>query len=1169
MAVHKIIMQDLSTMAEPVEIVSGDFLNFSKNHLITGVNVIEDLLFWTDNYNQPRKININKAINDPAYYDSEDKVSVAKPAPYVAPLVYEHQNLQVVTTTNTLQNDTNVASDYLKENFVRFSYRYKYEDNEYSLIAPFTQTVFEPLNEGCIVADGAVAAIHSGNVGTGNNKSNYQFGSKKIVDTGRVAVMQNAINRVKLRIPLPHNNDALTASYSLPLTNGEASFEDTDIVFTSGAAITAGHYILKGNFTSTTVAANASTNDLTQFVPASNTSTNPTISLDKGEIKGPIAGKVAFVPMWENTVGIKSIEILIKESDDAAVRVVGEVSVRDIRDFYDNVDVYPMKSYTNMPTYWRYCYVFDYKSEQPYKVIPENQVNRVSDDIPIVAQAQEVVSNRIVYGNYLKNYQYPTDAAGNKGINYNVELTAKGVNEYNATGSVPNHYFDLRHNEFAYRYLSLKQRRTYQVGIVLSDRYGRQSPVILSSAKKGNEVSAYNNSPDTITTINEVGNGGVGYSAGPGGGANFSWSTVEDDVVGNSLSIEFKDTFLVPADQAYHATNNKLGWYSYRVVVKQPEQDYYNVYTPNAAAATDSVAASSYITLFSDNINKVPRSILEQDVNRDNISGSDVFLFPKVLATGTSKLSILQAVDGSTLIDVISLGTISQQDSKYDYASATASLLSPGTNQSVVYKDTRGPLIAEINNLKVLYGGYEWTNNDHLVALNVFETEPFKSKIDVYYETSTAGLVTDLNWSLQLVPPASAPEESSIEFTGGALSASLREDKTSSNASIPTVIATPGTGGHTLVYELLNLWSYNATGKTDFKNRLTMTSAGALSLNSGFGFAHRNSDYDKYDLVVKVSEYAGKDYVGSSIRALQLNITNHSPNLFLYASNGSTDGDGIITADINFYERFNVTVDNGYTNTGFFDNGGTDNVEKVHGMTFAVTFPNITDTALRAYAEKAFKVEPLVGGKFDVKTTWAYEFYDNFDKEPLNIDGAGGLTKQKFFALEDNERKMTITGTDNAASPLTDTVIVQINEALATAKMSEIRLLRISNASIFNAFESDDGLNKVRVAHLARGSVITALNALSPQVGNIIYANKKATEKYAGDSSRHLDVTKDLWISYNYTKLGYNGKSAKYSYVVLDKTTSAVKKVGILIVPVGTQARDTISAYIDNENLSA
>ncbi|GAH01838.1 unnamed protein product [marine sediment metagenome] len=36
-------------------LVSGIFLNFSKNKPITGVDLIEDLLFFTDNRNQPRK----------------------------------------------------------------------------------------------------------------------------------------------------------------------------------------------------------------------------------------------------------------------------------------------------------------------------------------------------------------------------------------------------------------------------------------------------------------------------------------------------------------------------------------------------------------------------------------------------------------------------------------------------------------------------------------------------------------------------------------------------------------------------------------------------------------------------------------------------------------------------------------------------------------------------------------------------------------------------------------------------------------------------------------------------------------------------------------------------------------------------------------------------------
>ena len=35
-------------------------LNFNPQYLITGVNIIEDLLFWTDDYNEPRFINITR-----------------------------------------------------------------------------------------------------------------------------------------------------------------------------------------------------------------------------------------------------------------------------------------------------------------------------------------------------------------------------------------------------------------------------------------------------------------------------------------------------------------------------------------------------------------------------------------------------------------------------------------------------------------------------------------------------------------------------------------------------------------------------------------------------------------------------------------------------------------------------------------------------------------------------------------------------------------------------------------------------------------------------------------------------------------------------------------------------------------------------------------------------
>ena len=80
-------------------LVRGDFLNFSQKNRITGINLIDDLLFWTDNRNQPRKINVSLAnpqsLPSPTHYVNEDQISVAKYYPYRTPLVLEDNKRSV------------------------------------------------------------------------------------------------------------------------------------------------------------------------------------------------------------------------------------------------------------------------------------------------------------------------------------------------------------------------------------------------------------------------------------------------------------------------------------------------------------------------------------------------------------------------------------------------------------------------------------------------------------------------------------------------------------------------------------------------------------------------------------------------------------------------------------------------------------------------------------------------------------------------------------------------------------------------------------------------------------------------------------------------------------------------------------------------------------------
>lgn len=115
-------------------VISVQVLNFNPDYLITGVDKIDDLLFFTDNYNPPRKINVNRNYPQPFGSPATDGVTaealnVIKAPPSAAPGL-------------TLA-EVGAGNNYLETRFVRFAYRYRYRDNEYSALSQFTDYAFE------------------------------------------------------------------------------------------------------------------------------------------------------------------------------------------------------------------------------------------------------------------------------------------------------------------------------------------------------------------------------------------------------------------------------------------------------------------------------------------------------------------------------------------------------------------------------------------------------------------------------------------------------------------------------------------------------------------------------------------------------------------------------------------------------------------------------------------------------------------------------------------------------------------------------------------------------------------------------------------------------------------------------------------------------------------
>jgi len=137
-------------------------LNFNEKYLITGVDLIENLLFFTDDYNAPRFINIKRNYSNPILdvdqFSAESLLVVKQPpieSPAIQPIV------------------TGGQDNFMETRYICFAYRYRYQDNQYSATSQFSAPAFIPkpfefsvnsfLNEGMVnLANSTIVTYNSG-----------------------------------------------------------------------------------------------------------------------------------------------------------------------------------------------------------------------------------------------------------------------------------------------------------------------------------------------------------------------------------------------------------------------------------------------------------------------------------------------------------------------------------------------------------------------------------------------------------------------------------------------------------------------------------------------------------------------------------------------------------------------------------------------------------------------------------------------------------------------------------------------------------------------------------------------------------------------------------------------------------------------------------------------
>ena len=261
-----------------------------------------------------------------------------------------------------------------------------------------------------------------------------------------------------------------------------------------------------------------------------------------------------------------------------------------------------------------------------------------------------------------------------------------------------------------------------------------------------------------------------------------------------------------------YSETNPLGYYSYRIVVKQQEQDYYNVYVPGTLAGkllwnvdiesgqtapTSSSQLPSFVSrnrvsminLFGDNINKVPKELKISTNANDDTFGSEITLFNRVNPIYNSNVSnySFRSYNKQSKINRSGQKVVSIEPFKsLGEWTTTKGRLFPAGNENMSNSDPQpwypyylvgtqynfhdiffnaqsNPFIATIEtNFKIgATPDYTVTSPNQKIgierawqSLGVYETEPTKSALDIYYESSSTGLISDLNNEVTAAVPA-------------------------------------------------------------------------------------------------------------------------------------------------------------------------------------------------------------------------------------------------------------------------------------------------------------------------------------------------------------------------------------------------------------------------------
>jgi hypothetical protein len=405
----------------PVLVDKQNILKFSRlnQYRITAVNIIDGLLFFTDNNSEPKVINIDKfkagstdfnthtQLNDlggNAYNFTEEDITVIKKGPSVQPTITMANTKRVTSsgatgiTTSTATYDFSDGSGNLRS----VGYLIDFTFNNFPTYIPGDILIFRAGDDANGFDDEYEVRVEVQN--------GYPQGS-----TYRCRIMS-----------IGENTPTEETTWEVTLKQDDPLFEKEFVRFGYRYKYKDGEYSTFSPFSDVA------------FLPQE-FKYDPAQGYNLGMVNDLRYLKISdFIPS-DIPKQVEEVDIIFKKENNNNIYVVKSIKYNDPE--------------------WSGTGSYELETEMIYKTIESNQLLRPFDSVPLKAQCQELVANRIVYGNYTQNFDLKTARGAEISPKFSV---TNGVRSAFVAGE------PLK---------SLKTQRTYQLGVVYRDEYGRQTPV--------------------------------------------------------------------------------------------------------------------------------------------------------------------------------------------------------------------------------------------------------------------------------------------------------------------------------------------------------------------------------------------------------------------------------------------------------------------------------------------------------------------------------------------------------------------------------------------------------------------------------------------------------------------------------------------------------------------